>query len=226
VLYCIGLTADFRSRPFDTMRAHVSVLTDVLENAQFESLVYLSSTRVYARNALGNENAAITVDVSDPSDLYNISKLAGEALCHSCGKPGVKVARLSNVVGYDPASENLLSTLTKEALAGRIELQSDPSSSKDYITLEDVVWLLPQIAVSGQERLYNVASGKNVCNQEIVDRLIELTGCELAVCSSAPILHFPLIDIEKVRSEFGYFPTSVLNTVPKLIAASRLLQAK
>jgi len=31
VFYCIGLTADFRARPFDTVRAHVSLLADVLE---------------------------------------------------------------------------------------------------------------------------------------------------------------------------------------------------
>jgi len=35
VIYCIGLTADFRSRPFDTVRAHVCLLADVLEKAPF-----------------------------------------------------------------------------------------------------------------------------------------------------------------------------------------------
>ena len=36
--------------PFDTIRAHVSVLSEVLEHAEFESLLYLSSTRVYGRS--------------------------------------------------------------------------------------------------------------------------------------------------------------------------------
>ncbi len=47
VMYCVGLTADFRTRPFDTVDAHVGLLAEVLRRAQFESLLYLSSTRVY-----------------------------------------------------------------------------------------------------------------------------------------------------------------------------------
>src|SRR5687768_14738265 len=47
VIYCIGLTADFRSRPFETVEAHVVKLRDVLEGCDLDSLLYLSSTRVY-----------------------------------------------------------------------------------------------------------------------------------------------------------------------------------
>src|SRR5215204_2623584 len=47
VIYCIGLTADFRSRPFDTVEAHVCKLLHVLRNCEFDLLLYLSSTRLY-----------------------------------------------------------------------------------------------------------------------------------------------------------------------------------
>lgn len=218
VLYCIGLTADFRSRPFDTVRAHVGVLTDVLENAQFDSLLYLSSTRVYARSAAASETDATSVDVSDSSDLYNISKLAGESLCLSCGRPGVKVARLSNVVGHDPASENFIFALIREALAGRIELQSAPSSAKDYILLKDVVALLPRIAAEGRERIYNVASGTNISHQEIATRLAALTGCALTVRAGATAVNFPAIDTRRIQAEFGFQAGSVLDALPALIA--------
>src|SRR3954470_22708673 len=52
VIYCVGLTADFRSRPLETVDAHVCHLLHVLRDGDFESLVYLSSTRVY-RNQTG-----------------------------------------------------------------------------------------------------------------------------------------------------------------------------
>jgi nucleoside-diphosphate-sugar epimerase len=48
VFYCAGLTADFRQRPYDTVEAHVALLSNVLQQASFLSLTYLSSTRVYA----------------------------------------------------------------------------------------------------------------------------------------------------------------------------------
>ena len=36
VIYCVGLTADFRTRPFDTVDAHVGLLAEVLRRAQFD----------------------------------------------------------------------------------------------------------------------------------------------------------------------------------------------
>jgi nucleoside-diphosphate-sugar epimerase len=224
VFYCIGLTADFRTRPFDTVRAHVSVLADVLEKADFDSLVYLSSTRVYGRGFSGAEQTNLAVDVADPSDLYNLSKLAGESLCRSCGRSGVKVARLSNVVGPDHASENFLYALIREAFSGRIELQSDPESSKDYILISDVVSLLPRIGEQGRDWIYNVGSGINVRHRDIGARLADLTGCEVAVRPNAPRFDFPAIDVTRIRSEFDFSAASVLDTLPGLVAAYQALQ--
>lgn len=221
VIYCIGMTADFRSKPFETVDAHICVLADILSRASFQSLLYLSSTRVYGNSLHGQENGSLQVDPSNASDLYNLTKLAGEALCRSCGKPGVKVARVSNVVGSDPASENFLTSLIREALSGRIELQSDPASSKDYILLEDVVRLLPAIATSGKHWLYNVASGINLKHAEIADRLAMLTGCEVAIKPDAPRFDFPVIDNARVRNEFCFAATSVIDSLSRLVEQSR-----
>lgn len=216
VIYCIGLTADFRTRPFDTMRAHVAVLSDVLEKADFDSLLYLSSTRVYGRSEVGSEASMITVDVSAPSDLYNISKLAGESLCLSCGRPSVRIARVSNIVGNDLTSDNFIFTLVRESLTGRIKLQSALSSAKDYILLDDVVALLTRIAAGGSERIYNVASGSNITHQEITDRLVASTGCELVIGIDAVSQNFPTIDVTRITKEFDFRPGSVLDALPVL----------
>lgn len=224
VFYCIGMTADFRTRPFDTVRSHVSVLADVLEHADFDSLLYLSSTRVYARGAAGRETDAIVVDVTDPSDLYNLTKLSGESLCRACGRTGVKVARLSNVVGYDTQSELFLFALIREALSGRIDLQTSPESIKDYVLLEDVVSLLPRIAVEGNEWLYNVASGVDISHRAIVERLAQLTDCAWTVQAGAALSRFPPIDIGRIRTEFGFTPASVLDAMPALVETFRANQ--
>ena len=47
VVYAAGVTADFRSRPFDTLRANTTVFADLLERGRFDSLLYLSSARIY-----------------------------------------------------------------------------------------------------------------------------------------------------------------------------------
>ncbi|MGH7341773.1 MAG: NAD-dependent epimerase/dehydratase family protein, partial [Candidatus Rokuibacteriota bacterium] len=71
VIYCIGLTADFRDRPLATVDAHVSQLTETLRHAEFERVVYLSSTRVYRRSrGPCAESDVLHLDPGDPDDLY------------------------------------------------------------------------------------------------------------------------------------------------------------
>jgi nucleoside-diphosphate-sugar epimerase len=221
VIYCIGLTADFRNRPFDTVRAHVSVLSDVLEQADFTSLLYLSSTRVYSKASETSETAALPVATFEPSDLYNSSKLMGESLCLNSGRNGMRIARLSNVVGFDPGSDNFLPALIREALAGTIALRSALNSSKDYVALEDVLAILPRIAVEGLEPIYNVASGQNIRNGDLTKQLKALTGCSVQVAEHAPVQRFPPIRIERLRQEFHFSPSSPLERLPDLVAAYR-----
>ena len=46
VFYCIGMTGDFRGQPFATVDANFILLREILEQCDFERLVYLSSTRL------------------------------------------------------------------------------------------------------------------------------------------------------------------------------------
>ena len=221
VIYCIGLTADFRKRPFDTVRAHVSVLSDVLERADFTSLLYLSSTRVYANATETSETMALPIRTVEPSDLYNLSKLMGESLCLNSGRNGMRIARLSNVVGFDPDSDNFLPTLIREALAGTITLRSALDSSKDYVALEDVLAILPRIAVEGLQPIYNVASGRNLRNGDLTKRLEALTGCSVRIAEPASVQSFPPVRIERLCQEFRFSPSDPLERLPDLVAAYR-----
>lgn len=217
VFYCIGLTADFRSRPFDTVRAHVSVLSEILEKSAFDSLLYLSSTRVYARSASTAEDEALSVLSADPSDLYNISKLMGESLCLSSGRAGIRIARLSNVVGPAMGSDNLVGHLILEARAGNIRLKTHPASAKDYIFIDDAVRMLRHIALEGRERIYNVASGKQMEHRQWLSALSECTGCTVEADENAPYQLFPVIDVERIKREFGFEPTPVPEVIPQLL---------
>ncbi len=220
VIYAIGMTADFRTRPFDTVRAHVSVLSDVLENGNFESLTYLSSTRVYAGADSAKPDAMLSVAPSDPSQLYNLTKLAGESICLGCGRENTRVVRLSNVIGAPATrSENFLDSIVREALSGKLVLRSSPLSSKDYVSIDDVVGLLPLIAAKGKERIYNLASGRNIAHQEWTDSLTNHLGCQVIYEPGAPVLDFPPIDISTTVREFGFSPRSVIDMLPSLIAS-------
>lgn len=217
VFYCIGLTADFRSRPFDTVRAHVSLLSEILERAAFDSLLYLSSTRVYGRSENTSEESDLPVLPADPSDLYNISKLMGESLCLASGRNGVRIARLSNVVGSAMGLENMVGHLFAEARAGKIRLKTHPASAKDYIFIDDAVCMLGRIGMGGCERIYNVASGEQMEHRQWVTALSDFTGCMVQVDENAPLQSFPVIDVKRMKREFGFKPTPISKVIQQLL---------
>jgi len=218
IIYCIGVTADFRTRPFDTVDAHVCKLLDILKNHDFESLTYLSSTRVYQGNCESCcEESTIQVNPLEFNDLYNISKIMGEAVCFASGKK-VRVVRLSNVYGDDYSSDNFLSSVIRDAiLKKKVVLNTSPESEKDYISIHDVTDILLKIAQNGRFSLYNVASGRNISNSDIMKKLQDFTQCEVIVNPTAKKVTYPPINIQKIKQEFSFSPSSLLNDLQKMI---------
>jgi nucleoside-diphosphate-sugar epimerase len=223
IVYCAGVTADFRSRPFDTVAAHVGHLAEVLAHVRPESFLYLSSTRVYG--ASGYEDVLLTVDPSNPDDLYNATKIAGEALCLAQTAANVRVARLSNVYGSGMASGDFLSAILAESLTGRLHLATAYDSEKDYVAVEDVVRAVERIALFGRHRLYNVASGRNVTHRALAERLARLTGCRVTVDHDAPRVAYPVIETRRLAAEFDaddpWSPADLFDRLPGLVTDCR-----
>jgi nucleoside-diphosphate-sugar epimerase len=227
VIFAGGITADFRKRPFDTIDAHVSAVAQILQGATFASFLYLSSTRVYQRAASAVEDSDLSLSVTDPQDLYNASKLAGEALCLALPDPGIRVARLSNVYGADDTSENFLTDIVRAAVVdGRVTLRTALTSAKDFVSVADVVAALPRVAVGGRERLYNVASGRNTRFGEIADALRSLTGCTIDVVPGSPAVVFPEISIARLQNEFDVRPTYLADDIADLVADYKIRQGR
>lgn len=225
VIYSIGLTSDFRQRPHNTVTAHVTKLQEILTRTKFDSLVYLSSTRVYARcpadGTAVTETQPLGVLSSDFSDLYNLSKLMGESIALTHG-PQVKVARLSNVIGMDLASDNFLISVVRDCLEkGRVELKTSLDSAKDYIGVDDVARLLLRIGVEGTQSIYNVASGLNTTHREIASSLKKLTGADCVVANGSPTTTFPPINIRRIRNEFGFEPQNMETIIETLVNGFR-----
>ncbi len=221
VVYCIGLTADFRSRPWDTVDAHIGLLRILLESATFTSFNYISSTRVYLGNKNTKEDTTLIVHPSSSDQLYNISKLMGESLCHVADRPNrrVRVLRLSNVVGGNLRSDNFIYALCREALnTGLIRLRSSLDSAKDYIALADAIRLIEQVSRHGQEHIYNVASGHLVTHREVVTMITALTGACVEVAKNATVEIFPRIDVDRVRDEFQFSAEPPLGKLRELLS--------
>jgi nucleoside-diphosphate-sugar epimerase len=223
VIYCIGMTADFRQKPFETVDAHVCKLSEVLRNCKFESLTYLSSTRVYFGTQYSKdsikEDDDVVLNIKNPNDLFAATKIAGEFLALNCGKKNIKIVRLSNVFGDDFASENFITSIVKDALLNKkIELRTTSDSAKDYIAVDDVCESLLLLSKYETTGVFNLSSGINVSNGEILSKLKLLTETEIIYSNNAERIVFPLIDNSKLVSTIGFKPgASVIEYLPRIV---------
>lgn len=219
VIYAIGKTGNFRQDLSGTVKAHVTLLDQLIREAEFDSLLYLSSTRVYSgcpQDCKADETSLLTLKPGADS-VYDYSKLLGEALCLSHPNPAVRVARLSNVygVGQNPASF-LGSILTEAASGKQVVIREADQSAKDYISVEAAADYLCKISSRGHERLYNVASGTNVTHGQVAG-VLRACGLDVVFSDDAVMRHFPVIDNKRLVNEFGAINfNDLLRDLPEL----------
>ncbi|RYY71321.1 MAG: NAD(P)-dependent oxidoreductase [Chitinophagaceae bacterium] len=227
VIYCIGMTADFRTKPFETVDAHVTVLSKILQVCDFESLTYLSSTRVYiktrSKNSSLTEADDIVINALDATDLFASSKLTGELLAMNSGRKNIKIVRLSNVFGPDLLSENFITSVVKDALLNKkVELLTTATSAKDYIAVEDVCQALIKLASLESNGIFNLSYGRNTTNDAILREIEKITGAEVSYSPLAKEIIFQEISSEKISAAVGFKPTvDIIAALPGIIAAFR-----
>lgn len=222
VIYAIGLTADFRTRLFDTVEAHVCKLARLLFTTRFDSWLYLSSTRVYGGlpfDEVASEHKSLPVSPG-LGGVYDISKLLGESLCIAHPLDTVRVIRLANVCGCGQRGDFMASLIDELMHSGKVVIREASESAKDYITLNDVLPLLEKIALFGRERVYNLASGVSVTHGELAARLTELTGGTIQFAENAPCRRFPAIDISRIKNEFDFVASDIHDLLPELTATT------
>jgi nucleoside-diphosphate-sugar epimerase len=190
VIYCIGMTADYAARPFDTVQAHVGLLATLLQQASFDHLVYLSSTRLY--DSLGehggvalDEDTALHLAPGQARHLYDLSKALGENLCLHAAGGRAAVARLSCVYDWTEGAPGFLSEWLQRAREGRaLPIDSASGIVRDYIHLDDVVAALSAMSAQRSTGIVNVASGEQVSNLELAE-VFERHGWQVTLARSS-----------------------------------------
>lgn len=180
IVYCIGMTADFRNRPLDTVEAHVSKLKKVIEENSFNSFTFLSSTRLYNGKS-SKEFEPLTVSPENMNDLYNISKICGESLTlnHGYNVPS-RVIRLSNVVGPNEGQrDTFLGQIIRASRTGVLKLQDHIQFEKDYIYIDDVVKFIYGVVTRELSGIFNCSSGKNISHKTWITELEKFYEFEL-----------------------------------------------
>tara|TARA_A100000164_G_C21869331_1_gene754298 strand:+ start:162 stop:950 length:789 start_codon:yes stop_codon:yes gene_type:complete len=206
VIYAIGITGDFRTKPYKTYDSNAGLISKILENQGelIKKLLYLSSSRIYINNFSTYENDSIKCNPENPSDLYNISKLMGESIILTNKNPNYKVVRISNVVGVNQPKETFIGQLISECQKkGSAKILQSPLSEKDYISIDDLIFFIHQIAIKGKYRIYNVASGVNTTHKKVA-QILNSKGFEVNFSSkSIEIFRSKPINISRLLEEYG-----------------------
>jgi nucleoside-diphosphate-sugar epimerase len=227
VFYCAGLTNDFLKRPFDTVEAHVTLFARLLKDAAFESMTYLSSTRLYdSGGPVGNEEDTLELNPNEPRHLYDLSKALGENLCQTAGRKNVRAVRLSCVYSDDLEADIFLHRAILAAKqGGPLEMDVSPDAARDYVPMDDVLPVLLAVAERGRRPLYNVASGANVSNAELFKLLFRLTGWQLVATRLSSGEEAPTIDVTALAEDFNMKPKFLGDRLPGMLRQKPTLGA-
>ena len=218
VIYASGVAWDAGKRVADAVAMHVEIPLALL-GKRLQSLAYISSTRVYGDAPQTDEEAVLRVRADD---VYGATKAAGEAAILADPRAGMRIVRLSNVYGPSFGSGLMLSDFLRQAATtGQIVVRSSGDSSKDHVSIEDVVDMTLRIATGGAQRVYNIAAGKNTRQGDLLDALALASGCNVDVAPGSPTVTFEPIDIRRISTEFGFTARDVLRDVPALWEAFR-----
>jgi nucleoside-diphosphate-sugar epimerase len=225
VFFCAGLTADYLQRPAETVEGHVGLLARVLQSDSYDSLVYLSSTRLYDYLAAGetaHEMACLTLEPHDPRNLFDLSKLTGESLCYAMGRGRARVARLSCVyegAGNEGFLPMLLRQLEHTPWGSTIQVESSPHFSRDYVHVSDVVQALMNIASNASKLTYNVACERNFTNDELAKFIQEKSGRYIKFMMDDIAPTPALVNMNRYQQEFGWIPTPVQDCIGTWLSA-------
>lgn len=149
-------------------------------STEAKGVVFASSAAVYG---IKDGPLSEAVDAPAPTDIYGISKKAGEEIAilwaNSRNTP-VRAARLFNVYGPNETSPHLIPEVMHQAHRGTELKLGNLEPKRDYIFVADIVSGLIALAGTlddGQAfDAYNVGTGIEYSAREIVSALSEITG--------------------------------------------------
>jgi len=96
-------------------------------------------------------------------------------------------------------------------------LHSTLDSEKDYVYIDDLIELIPKIILSNKFSLYNIASGYNTTSKKIIDEIIRLTDCKIEIAPDAKKFSSSQIDITRIKNEFNFVPTNIIEKIENVV---------
>ena len=223
-LAAITFVPDSTEDPMKTWRVNLlgnlAILEWVRKNKPETFVLVISSSAVYGAPSSTNALPFTESSPVAPLSVYSATKAALDLTAQVYAKTWnlkIAIARPFNHIGPGQSEKFVVSAFAKQ-IAGIMKKKSEPkilvgnlSAKRDFTDVRDVIRAYELIISRKATGIFNICSGKAVVIREILDILIELSGCQVEVEVDPKRLRPVDIPVsfgsyEKINSELGWKP--------------------
>ena len=192
----------------EAYRRESGEVVDSLLDCGYKIVIYCSSAVVYGDSGTKPYTEKMPVY---PVDTYSQAKLENEERVLNAGG---SVIRLANVIGPGMAVNNVLSDILAQMTAAGPVTVRNGRPIRDFVWVDDVAQALISLVQKQDPGIYNVGTGVGVSIQELAEMFITIAGKdqkEVHSMASSSGHSYNVVDIEKMKSTFGWSPTVTLS---------------
>jgi dTDP-glucose 4,6-dehydratase len=183
-------------------------------NNNYGRFIHISTDEVYGHLGFDEPSFVEGTPIA-PRSPYAASKAASDLLCLSyinTFDSNISITRCCNNYGPNQHSEKFIPTIIKALKAGKkVPVYGEGMNIREWVHVHDHNLAVWAVATKGKNGVYNIGSGVEMSNIELVDKICTILGKDLDEC--VKFVEDRLghdfrysIDCSKIREELFYEP--------------------
>jgi len=183
-------------------------------NNNYGRFIHISTDEVYGHLGFGDASFTELTPIA-PRSPYAASKASSDLLCLSYMNTydsNISITRCCNNYGPNQHSEKFIPTIIKALKAGKkVPVYGEGMNIREWIHVHDHNLAVWAVATHGKTGIYNIGSGLELSNIELVDKICTIMGKDLD--KSVRFVEDRLghdfrysIDFSKIQNELFYEP--------------------
>jgi len=157
-------------------------LLECFRNAKYGKMVHVSTDEVYGHLGF-NDDPFTELTPIDPRSPYAASKASSDLLCNAYINTfncNISITRCCNNYGPNQHSEKFIPTIIKSLSKGqKVPVYGEGMNIREWIHVYDHNLAVWAVATKGKQGVYNIGSGLELTNIELVDKICKIMGKDL-----------------------------------------------
>ena len=151
-------------------------------NNNYGRFIHISTDEVYGHLGFNDPSFTELTPIA-PRSPYAASKASSDLLCMSYIKTfdsNISITRCCNNYGPNQHNEKFIPTIIKSLSAGKkVPIYGEGLNIREWIHVYDHILAVWAVATQGKNEVYNIGSGLELSNIELVDKICSIMGKDL-----------------------------------------------